>query len=408
MKMTEKFEMVPPSELIPSPTNARVHTERQLRFLRGSLREFGFVSPVVVDAKNNIIAGHAMVEVAIAENLQLVPCVRAEHLTDSQRRAYMIADNRLAEMANWDQEMLQVNLQTLFEDGVDLSITGFGEYKLADALAKAGAPVTQIEHGLPERVQAGDLWQLGAHRLLCGDATRGADMARLMRGERAHLLLTDPPYNVDYEGGTDEKLTILNDKMPEDAFQGFLTDAFVQAKHVMRAGAVFYIWHASSHAESFLAACRTAGLSVRQTLVWVKNRFVMGRQDYHWQHEPCLYGWVEGGAHHWYGGDSQSTVLEFDKPNASREHPTMKPPELFARLIRSSTKKGDTVLDPFCGSGTSILAAESYGRKCRAMELSPRSCDVILSRWEAQMGQAAIKLEGGISDGRSTAAAQSG
>lgn len=405
MKMTETFELLSPSELIPSPTNARVHSERQLRYLRGSLREFGFVSPVVVDAKNNIIAGHAMVEVAIAENFELVPCVRVEHLTDTQRRAYMIADNRLAEMASWDTELLQVNLQDLFENGFDLSITGFGEYKLADALAKESVPVTETAAKQPERVQAGELWQLGNHRLLCGDATRGADMARLMCGERVHLLLTDPPYNVDYEGSTEDKLTILNDNMPEGQFQAFLTDAFVHAKHMMREGAAFYIWHASSHAESFHAACRSAGLSVRQTLVWVKNHFVMGRQDYHWQHEPCLYGWAEGGAHHWYGGDSQSTVLQFDKPLANREHPTMKPPELFARLIRSSTKKGDTVLDPFCGSGTSILAAESYGRKCRAMELSARHCDVILARWEAQTGQTATKLRGGESDGRCTTTA---
>lgn len=411
MKTTEKLELLAPESLIPAEKKPRRHTARQMKQLRRSLREFGFVAPVLVDRDGRIISGHAMVEAAQAEGMEKIPCVRVEHLTDKQRRAYQIADNRLAELSAWDEDILETCLHELFEEGVDLILTGFGEYKLSDALAAASAPSPAEETKAVEGCAAGDLWQLGEHRLLCGDATKKENVARLMDGERAVLLLTDPPYNVDYHGGTEEHLSIQNDSMPAQRFLRFLTDAFTAARTALAPGAGFYIWYGAGSTFEFISACRAAGLTVRQYLVWVKNHFTLSRQDYKWQHESCLageavtydgclYGWDERAPHRWFGGDGQSTVYQFDKPVSSTDHPTMKPVELFARQIRSSTRKGDIVFDPFCGSGTSILAAESYGRRCFAMELDPQYCAVIIRRWEEKTGQKAVLLEGGAANVR--------
>lgn len=417
MQTTTKMELLDPSALIPSAGNPRIHTQRQIRELRASLREFGVVSPVLIDQDHNIIAGHAVVEAALAECIPAVPCVYVEHLTAAQRKAYMIADNRLAEKSRWDDNLLDACLQELFDAGFDLRLTGFGEYRLSDALARDAAPEVPDGGSEIDRCKPGDLWQLGTHRLLCGDATKKEDMQRLMQGERAALLLTDPPYNVDYHGGTSEHLTIANDNLPAERFRVFLTDAFCVARDALLPGAAFYIWYGAASTQAFLAACEAAGLPVHSFLVWVKNQFVLGRQDYNWQHEPCLggeikaddyeaclYGWDARASHRWYGGDGQGTVFFCEKPQESAEHPTMKPVELFARQIRNSTRKGEIVLDPFCGSGTSVLAAETYGRKCRAMELSPHNCDVILARWEQMTGHAAVLLEGGAADGRAETA----
>lgn len=411
METTTKLELIDPAKLIPSAVNPRVHTQRQIRELRASIREFGVVSPVLVDKDLNIIADHAVVDAALAECVPAVPCVYVEHLTPTQRKAYMIADNRLAEKSRWDDELLDACLQELFDAGFDLRLTGFGEYRLSDALAKDAAPDLPDGGSEIDQCKPGDLWQLGAHRLLCGDATKPEDVQRLMQGERAVLLLTDPPYNVDYHGGTSEHLTIANDNLPAERFQAFLTDAFRAAHEALMPGAAFYIWYGAANTLEFLAACRAAELPVHSYLVWVKNQFVLGRQDYNWQHEPCLagqllpadydgclYGWDARASHRWYGGDGQGTVYFCDKPQESTEHPTMKPVELFARQIRNSTKKGDILLDTFCGSGTSVLAAETYGRKCRAMELSPHNCDVIIGRWEEMTGRKAVLLEGGADD----------
>lgn len=411
METTTKLELIDPAKLIPSAVNPRVHTQRQIRELRASIREFGVVSPVLVDKDLNIIAGHAVVDAALAECVPAVPCVYVEHLTPTQRKAYMIADNRLAEKSRWDDELLDACLQELFDAGFDLRLTGFGEYRLSDALAKDAAPDLPDGGSEIDQCKPGDLWQLGGHRLLCGDATKPEDVQRLMQGERAVLLLTDPPYNVDYHGGTAEHLTIANDNLPAERFQAFLTDAFRAAHEALMPGAAFYIWYGAANTLEFLAACRAAELPVHSYLVWVKNQFVLGRQDYNWQHEPCLagqlmpadydgclYGWDARASHRWYGGDGQGTVYFCDKPQESTEHPTMKPVELFARQIRNSTKKGDILLDTFCGSGTSVLAAETYGRKCRAMELSPHNCDVIIGRWEEMTGRKAVLLEGGADD----------
>ena len=400
MKTTEKLELLAPESLIPAEKNPRRHTARQMKQLRRSLREFGFVAPVLVDRDGRIISGHAMVEAAQAEGMEKIPCVRVEHLTDKQRRAYQIADNRLAELSAWDEDILETCLHELFEEGVDLILTGFGEYKLSDALAATPAQVKTDDAKADECCTRGSLWQLGSHRLLCGDATNAEDVARLMGGERAALLLTDPPYNVDYHGDTEEHLSIRNDSMPAERFLRFLTNAFTAARTALAPGAGFYIWYGAGSTFEFVSACRAAGLTVRQYLVWVKNHFTLNRQDYKWQHEPCLYGWDDRAPHRWFGGDGQSTVYQFDKPASSEDHPTMKPVELFARQIRSSTRKGDIVFDPFCGSGTSILAAESYGRRCFAMELDPQYCAVIIRRWEEKTGQKAVLLEGGAANVR--------
>lgn len=412
METTTKLELLDPAALIPSAANPRVHSQRQIRELRASLREYGVVSPVLVDQERNIIAGHAVVEAALAECVPAVPCVYVEHLTPTQRKAYMIASNRLAEKSHWDDGLLDACLQELFDAGFDLRLTGFGEYRLSDALARDAAPDLPDGGQEIDQCRRGELWELGSHRLLCGDATRPEDMRRLMRDERAWLLLTDPPYNVDYHGGTAEHLTIANDNLPADRFQAFLTDALTAARGALMPGAAFYIWYGASSTMQFLAACQAAKLPVHAYLVWAKNQFVLGRQDYNWQHEPCLagglapadydgclYGWDARAGHRWFGGDGQGTVYFCDKPQESAEHPTMKPVELFARQIRNSTKKGELVLDPFCGSGTAVLAAETYGRRCRAMELSPHNCDVIIRRWEEMTGRKAVLLEGGAADG---------
>lgn len=260
-----------------------------------------------------------------------------------------------------------------------------------------------LENEKVANTMPGDLWRLGEHRLLCGSATDASDVARLMDGRKADLLLTDPPYNIGYVGKTEDSLTIENDQMPEAQFVNFLTDAFRNAHSVLSPGASFYIWYGFTSELSFGFACKTAGLDVHAQLVWIKNRAVISRGDYNWRHEPCLFGWVPGARHRWRGGHKQSTVLFYDSPAASHDHPTMKPVPMFQQLIENSTKPGDLVLDLFCGSGTSIEAADRSKRVCYAMELDPHYCDVIVRRWEKMTGRKAERMRG-EQDGRSTAA----
>lgn len=235
----------------------------------------------------------------------------------------------------------------------------------------------------------GDVWKLGEHRLMCGDSIDMNHVERLMGNENADLWLTDPPYNVAYEGGTKDKLTIMNDKQEDSKFRQFLVDAFASAFAFMKSGASFYIWHADLEGFNFRGACKDVGMTVKECLIWNKNSLVLGRQDYQWKHEPCLYGWKDGASHHWYSDRSQTTVLNFDKPLRNGEHPTMKPVALFAYLIKNSTKTGDVVIDSFGGSGTTLIACEQLGRKARIMELDPHYCDVIIARWEKLTGKKA-------------------
>ena len=388
MQITEKFEIVPVAEIKPDDRNARKHSDEQIIELRRSLQEFGFVNPLLIDKGKKIIAGHGRLAAAIAEGLEAVPCIFVEHLSEAQRRAYMLADNRLAEHATWDMDMLGEELKFLDDFGFDITITGFELTDEQDVVDDGYEPE------LPKvaKSKVGQIYQLGQHRLMCGDSTNAEHVAQLMNDAQADLLLTDPPYNVDYKGKTKDELTIENDAQSDDAFHGFLVQAFSNAQEHMKPGAVFYIWHADSNGYIFRSAAREAGLTVRQCLIWVKNSMVMGRQDYQWKHEPCLYGWKEGAGHLWASDRKQTTVLEFDRPTRNKEHPTMKPIPLFDYQIQNNTKGGDVVLDLFGGSGTSIIAAEQNGRTCYCMEFDPRYVDVIIDRWERFTGETAVLI----------------
>lgn len=391
MQTTDKFEIVPVAEIKPDERNARKHSDEQIMELRRSLREFGFVNPLLIDKDKKIIAGHGRLIAAVAEGMTAVPCIFVEHLTEAQRRAYMLADNRLAEHATWDINLLNEELKFLDNLGFDVTITGFDLPELEQEAVDDG-----YEPELPaiSKSQEGQIYRLGRHRLMCGDSTNAEDVALLMHGTQADILLTDPPYNVDYKGKTKEELTIENDAQSDDAFLEFLVKAFTNAQEHMKPGAVFYIWHADSNGYVFRAAVQEAGLTVRQCLIWVKNSMVMGRQDYQWKHEPCLYGWKEGAGHLWASDRKQTTVLEFDRPTRSKEHPTMKPIPLFDYQMQNNTKGGDVVLDLFGGSGTSIMAAEQNGRTCYCMEKDPRYVDVIIDRWEKFTGETAVLING--------------
>jgi len=286
-------------------------------------------------------------------------------------------------------------LTELTETGFDVYLTGFTDEEMAKLKPIVLNGGLTDEDAVPEapeepRTRLGDVWILGKHRLLCGDSTNVDAISKLMNGQLADMLLTDPPYNVNYEGKTKEALKIKNDTMDNDSFRMFLRDAFVSADTVMKQGAVFYIWHADSEGYNFRGAAFDAGWKVRQCLIWKKQTLVMGRQDYHWIHEPCLYGWKEGASHLWASDRKQTTILEFDRPSRSAEHPTMKPVALFEYQMLNNTKGSDIVLDSFGGSGTTLLAAEKNGRQARLMELDPKYCDVIVKRWQEYTGQEAI------------------
>ncbi len=389
MQITNKFDIVPVAEIKPDERNARKHSDEQIMELRRSLREFGFVNPLLIDKDRKIIAGHGRLAAAIAEGMTAVPCIFVEHLTEAQRRAYMLADNHLAEHATWDIGLLNEELKFLDDLGFDVTLTGFDLPELEQEAVDDG-----YEPELPTtpKSMAGQVYRLGRHRLMCGDSTNAEDVALLMDGAQADLMLTDPPYNVDYKGKTKEELTIENDVQSDDSFLSFLVQAFTNAQEHMKLGAVFYIWHADSNGYIFRAAAQEAGLTVRQCLIWVKNSMVMGRQDYQWKHEPCLYGWKEGAGHLWASDRKQTTVLEFDRPTRSKEHPTMKPIPLFDYQMQNNTKGGDVVLDLFGGSGTSIIAAEQNGRTCYCMEKDARYVDVIIDRWEKFTGETAMLI----------------
>lgn len=374
------IEYLPLSELRPYANNPRFN-ENAVSAVAASIHRFGFNSPIVIDRKNEIVCGHTRYLAAQSLGLTEAPCVRLEDLTDEQVRAFRLADNKVAERATWDKELLAEELGCI---QMDMTVFGFEPETVHEDNFSEPPP----RHPLTRH---GDLWLLGRHRLLCGDATNPADIASLMDGRLADQLLTDPPYNVAYEGGTAKHLTIMGDSMPDARFRAFLTDAFRAADAAMKPGATLYIWHSDSEGYNFRFACREAGWTVHRCLVWVKNAPVLGRQDYHWKHEPCLMGWKNGAEPLWIWGETpRTTLLRFNKPARNAEHPTMKPVLLFDQLIRTNTREGDVVLDPFAGSGTTIAACEQNGRTGYVMELDPSYADVIVSRY--------VKLTGGDSD----------
>lgn len=356
-----------------------------------SIKEFGWQQPIVVDKDGVIIAGHTRLKAAKKLGLKTVPVKVAEDLTDEQARAYRLADNKTGELAEWDSELLSLELDGITD--IDMSEFGFNlaDEKEPNEVVEDEAPEVDEEH--EPICQLGDIWQLGEHRLMCGDSTDKITIEKLLEGNfgKIDIVLTDPPYNVAYKGKTKDELEIENDAMEQEEFEGFLSSSFEIINETLKKGGAFYIWHASRSQREFENALNNVGLQVRQQLIWVKNSMVLGRQDYQWRHEPCFYGWKEG-THDWYSDRKQTTVLEFDRPTANKEHPTMKPISLIAYQIKNSTKKGDIVFDGFGGSGSTLIACEKTGRKCYTCEIDPKYCDVIIKRWENLTGQKAVKL----------------
>jgi site-specific DNA-methyltransferase (adenine-specific) len=326
--------------------------------------------------------------------MDTVPCIELAGLTELQRKAYIIADNKLALNAGWDDELLAIEFAELADAGFDALLTGFTQEEI-DALTPEQIPEGLTDEDAVPEVQAepisklGDVWLLGKHRVMCGDSTSIETVEELMGGGLADQLITDPPYNVAYTGKTKEALKIKNDSMDDESFRLFLRDAFVAADAVMKAGAVFYIWHADLEGYNFRGAVKDAGWTVRQCLIWKKQTLVMGRQDYHWKHEPCLYGWKEGAGHLWATDRKQTTILEFDRPSRSTLHPTMKPVDLIEYQVLNNTKGQDVVLDLFGGGGSTLIACEKTGRHARLMELDPKYADVIVRRWQEFTGKQA-------------------
>jgi site-specific DNA-methyltransferase (adenine-specific) len=398
----QELIQVPIGELTIDPANARKHSKRNLESIAASLKRFGQQKPIVIDKAKVVRAGNGTLQAAISLGWETIGCVMTE-LTGPDAMAYAIADNRTAELAEWDDPVLKATLEALADEDKELlDACGYTAEELEAMVAEVegdDASGEIVEDEVPEppvepTTKPGDLWILGRHRLLCGDSTKAEDVARLMGGERADLWLTDPPYNVDYTGKTKDALKVANDSMSDSNFRAFLIDCFTEAFAVIKPGASFYIWHADLEGYNFRGAVFECKQKVRQCLIWVKQTLVMGRQDYHWKHEPCLYGWREGASHGWYADRKQTTVLEFDRPSRSEDHPTMKPVALFAYQIGNSTAPQGLVYDPFLGSGTTLIAAEQLGRKCYGMEISPQYCDVIVKRWENLTGEKAV-LQGG-------------
>jgi site-specific DNA-methyltransferase (adenine-specific) len=394
-----KIQEIEIEKLIPYARNSRTHSDEQVAQIAASIKEFGWTNPILVDGEAGIIAGHGRLAAARKLGIKKIPVIELSHLSPTQKKALIIADNKLALNAGWDNDMLALEFEELEIEGFDLALTGFGEDE-RDALKPE-----QVTEGLTDedaapdvpiepKTKLGDIYKLGNHRLMCGDSTSIDHLEKLCDGQLVDMWLTDPPYNVAYEGKTKDALTIKNDAMGNDQFRQFLRDAYVAADAVMKSGAVFYIWHADSEGYNFRGAAHDAGWKVRQCLIWKKSTMVMGRQDYHWKHEPCLYGWKEGAGHLWSADRKQTTILEFDKPSRNGEHPTMKPVALFEYQMLNNTKGGDIVLDSFGGSGTTLIAAEKNGRYSRLMELDPKYCDVIVKRWEDFTGKKAELING--------------
>lgn len=376
-------------ELIPYINNPR-NNDNAVDAVASSIKNFGFKVPIVIDKDNEIINGHTRLKAAKKLGLEEVPCIVASDLTEQQIKAFRLADNKVSAIATWDFELLESELAELSD--FDMSEFGFdmSEFESEDS-QEVIEDDFEVELPKESKTKLGDIFRLGRHRLMCGDSTCIEQVELLMGGAKADLLLTDPPYNVEYEGRTKDKLTIKNDNMKNEEFRKFLKNAFLAADNVMKKGAVFYIWHAGTETVNFAGACAEAGWKVRQFLIWNKNMFSLGKQDYQWKHEPCIYGWKDGASHLWASDRKQTTVLNFDKPVKNIEHPTMKPVALFDYQIKNNTKSEDIVLDLFGRSGTTLIACEQNGRTSYSMELDPKYCDVIIKRWEEFTGQKAVK-----------------
>ncbi len=394
--MEKRYIEIDIADLVPYDRNPRLN-DKAVDSVAESMDQVGYITPIVIDENCQILAGETRCKALKKRHVKRDKVLQVFGLTEEQKKKYRLLDNKVGEIAEWDYELLVGELEGMDFDGFDFGFDDLLAELTADTEeASGGAQSSAVDDDydpvLPEEPKAkrGDIYQLGRHRLMCGDSTNPADVARLMGGTAADLLLTDPPYNVNYEGGTG--LTIQNDNMEDAAFRKFLRDAFQCADGVMKPGAAFYIWHADSRGADFRNACADVGWQVRQCLVWNKNALVLGRQDYQWKHEPCLYGWKGGASHTWLNDRKQTTVLDFDRPMRSELHPTMKPIPLFDYQICNSCPAGGAVLDLFNGSGTTIMACEQNGRCAYTMELDPKYVDAAIARWEDFTGKKAVLL----------------
>jgi DNA modification methylase len=435
------IERLSPGGLVPYGRNSRTHSPEQIEQIVASIKEFGFTNPILIAEDSTIIAGHGRVQAAVAMGMDVVPCLRIAGLTDEQRRAYIIADNKLAENAGWDDELLRLELGELRDLGYDIDVVGFDQAELdelfleTDGLEEEGKTDDDEIPAFGDWFTScrGDVWVCGDHRIMCGDSTVITDIETLVGEGGVDMCWTDPPYNVNYEGAAGK---IENDNMEASAFLAFLTDAFVSVFSVLKAGGALYVAHADTEGLPFRTAFASAGFKLSGCLVWVKPSLVLGRSDYQWRHEPILYGWKPGAAHRWYGGRKQTTVIDaedmpfvitpdgsllidtgpgtirvsgtdlkveelvssvlrHEKPRRNVEHPTMKPVGLVLEYLKNSSRRGDLVLDPFGGSGSTMIAAQKIGRRSRLMELDPRFADVIVRRWQDFTGGKAVLEESG-------------
>ena len=384
-KTTTEMQLVPLSKLVPYVNNARTHSPEQLTKLRSSLREFGFINPVIIDQDFNVIAGHGRIAAAKEEGITEVPCVFVDYLTEAQKKAYILADNRMALDAGWDEELLRIEIESLQGADFDVSLTGFGEDEIADLFAGDGEKDVKddgfdLSAALEKAafVERGDIWTVGRHRLMCGDATSAEDVAALMDGKKANLIVTDPPYGVSFKssGG----LTIQNDSMKGDEFYTFLYNSFVCMVEHLESGGAAYVFHADTEGLNFRKAFVDAGFHLAGVCIWVKNSLVLGRSDYQWQHEPVLYGFLKNGKHPWYSDRKQTTIWNYDKPKRNKNHPTSKPLDLLGYPICNSSQENAIVLDTFGGSGSTMMACEQMNRICHMMELDEKYASVILRR----------------------------
>lgn len=390
-KTTTEMQLIPLGKLVPYVNNVRTHSPEQLVKLRSSLREFGFINPVIIDRDFNVIAGHGRIAAAKEEGITEVPCVFVDYLSEAQKKAYILADNRMALDAGWDEELLRIEIESLQGADFDVSLTGFGEDEIADLFAGDGEKDVKdddfdLSAALEKAafVERGDIWTVGRHRLMCGDATSAEDVAALMDGKKANLIVTDPPYGVSFKssGG----LTIQNDSMKGDEFYTFLYNSFLCMVEHLESGGAAYVFHADTEGLNFRKAFVDAGFHLAGVCIWVKNSLVLGRSDYQWQHEPVLYGFLKNGKHPWYSDRKQTTIWNYDKPKRNKNHPTSKPLDLLGYPISNSSQENAIVLDTFGGSGSTLMACEQTNRICHMMELDEKYASVILRRYVEDTG----------------------
>lgn len=391
MKTTTDMQLVPVSKLVPYVNNARTHSPEQVMKLRSSLREFGFINPIIIDRDYGIIAGHGRILAAKEEGITEVPCVFVDYLTEAQKKAYILADNRMVMDAGWDEELLRVEIEALQGEAFDVSLTGFDEMELADLFkdgSDSGAEDDDYDLSAALEkaafVERGDIWTVGRHRLMCGDATSAEDVAALMDDRKANLILTDPPYGVSFKSSSG--LTIQNDSMKNEEFYNFLLSAFENMADHLEKGGAAYVFHADTEGLNFRRAFIDAGFHLAGCCIWVKDSLVLGRSDYQWQHEPVLYGFMQNGKHPWYSDRKQTTIWNFAKPKRNANHPTSKPLDLLGYPIGNSTQENAIVIDTFGGSGSTLMACEQINRTCCTMELDEKYASVILRRYVDDTG----------------------